>query len=80
MLELLGFAKSNPAWKSIPFICARVRHSVVRSSSARKAVAFTCRQLGAATFLDIADYPVDPERGMREAIGVILEASVTGTT
>jgi hypothetical protein len=79
MLELLGFAKSNPAWKSIPFICARVRHGLIRSSSARKAVAFTCRQLGAAAFLDIADYPVDPERGMREAIEAVLQASMAGT-
>jgi CheY-like chemotaxis protein len=80
MLELLGFAKANPEWKSTPFICARVRHGIVSSPSARKAVAFTCRQLGAAAFLDVADYPVDAERGMREAIEAILQTSVNGTT
>jgi PleD family two-component response regulator len=73
MFELLGFAKSTPDWKLIPFVCARVRDYVVRSQSARAAAAFTSRQLGAAAFLDIANYPADPEQGMRDAIEGILK-------
>jgi hypothetical protein len=74
MFELLGFAKSTPLWKSIPFICAIVRTNVIRSPSARAAAAFTSRQLGAAAFLDISNYQTDPEAGMRGAIEQILEA------
>jgi hypothetical protein len=33
-----------------------------------QAAALTCRELGAQAFLDIADYSVDPEREMRDAI------------
>jgi hypothetical protein len=72
MFELLGFAKSSPAWKSIPFVCARVRGHVIRSQSALAAAAFTSRQLGAEAFLDVENYPDDPEHGMREAIEAIL--------
>jgi hypothetical protein len=73
MFELLGLAKSTAAWKSIPFVCSRVRSNVLRSPSARLAAAFTSRHLGAAAFLDIGDYQTDAEQGMREAITVILE-------
>jgi hypothetical protein len=31
-------------------------------------VAFTCKALGATAFLNITDYPVDPERQIRVAI------------
>ena len=79
MLELLGFAKSTPAWKAIPFVCARVRAHVVRSESARAAVAFTSRHLGAAAFLDVANYPTDAEPGMRQAIEAILEGGAVST-
>ena len=75
MFDLLGLAQSTTAWKSIPFVCAIVRTHVVRAPSARAAAAFTSRQLGAAAFLDVADYRTNPESGMREKIDQILEAA-----
>lgn len=68
LFELLQLAKSRPEWQRIPFVGARVRPTLVRSSAALRATAFTCGTLGAEAFLDIADYQVDPEREMREAI------------
>ena len=68
MFDFLQLAKSGPEWQRIPFIAARVRPSIVLSSSALRTAAFTCGTLGAEAFLDIADYHVDPEREMRNAI------------
>ena len=75
MFELLALAKSNPAWQRIPFACARVRPNIFRFPTSVRATAFTCRQLGAEAFLDIADYQADPEREMREAIERMLDAT-----
>jgi CheY-like chemotaxis protein len=68
MFDLLRVAKSRLEWQRIPFVCARVRIHVLRSPTTLQAAAFTCRELGAAAFLDIADYQADPEREMRDAI------------
>jgi hypothetical protein len=68
MFDLLQVAKSKLDWKQIPFVCARVRGHILRSPKALNAAAFTCRELGAAAFLDIMDYQKDPERQMRDAI------------
>ena len=73
MFDLLGLAKSRLEWQGIPFVCARVRSHIVRSPTALKAAAFTCRALGAAAFLDIADYQVDPERELGDAIERLLD-------
>jgi CheY-like chemotaxis protein len=72
LFELLRLVKAESAWRSIPFVCARVRPQILRSRTALEAVAFTCRQLGAAAFLDIADYEGDSERGMRDEIEALL--------
>jgi len=72
LFDLLRLAKSRPEWGRIPFVAARVRPNILRSPSALKSAAFTCGALGAAAFLDIADYQVDPEREMRDAIEGLL--------
>ena len=68
MFDLLQLAKSTPEWQRIPFVAACVRSHILRSPTALRDAAFTCGTLGAEAFLDIADYQVDPEREMREAI------------
>ena len=75
MFDLLRHAKSSPEWQRIPFVCARVRGHVLRSPTALEAAAFTCRELGAAAFLDIAAYQVEPEREMRHAIEGFLDTT-----
>jgi CheY-like chemotaxis protein len=75
MFDLLRLAKSRPEWQRIPFACARVRGHVLRSLIAREGVAFTCRALGAEAFLDIADYQMDPEREMGDAIERLLDTT-----
>ena len=68
MFDLLQLAKATPEWQAIPFVAARVRSHILRSPTAVRDAAFTCGTLGAEAFLDIADYQMDPEREMREAI------------
>ena len=75
MFDFLRHAKSSPEWQRIPFVCARVRGHVLRSPTALEAAAFTCRELGAAAFLDIAAYRVEPEREMRDAIEGFLDTT-----
>ena len=72
MFDLLRLAKSRPEWQRIPFVCTRLRRHVLDAPIAREGVAFTCAALGAAAFLDVADYPADPEREMRAAIERLL--------
>jgi CheY-like chemotaxis protein len=80
MFDLLRLAKSRPEWQRVPFVGSRVRAHILRSRTALDAAAFTCRELGAAAFLDIADYQVEPEREMRSAIDGLLDtASQEGT-
>jgi hypothetical protein len=73
MFDLLQVAKSSSEWQKIPFVCARIRSHVLRSQAAQQAAAVTCRELGAAAFLNIADYPVDPERELGDAIERLLD-------
>lgn len=68
MFDLLQHAKSRPDWLRIPFVCMRVKSHLHWSEIALKAVEFTCRALGAATFLDIANFPKDTYREMGKAI------------
>jgi CheY-like chemotaxis protein len=75
MFDLLQLAKSTPEWRRIPFVVARVRLHILRSPTALRDAAFTCGTLGAEAFLDIADYRVDPEREMREAIERLLDTA-----
>jgi CheY-like chemotaxis protein len=72
MFDLLRMVKSKPQWEGIPFVGARVRSTIVRSQNAIEALAFTCRELGAAAFLNIAEFRRDPEREMRAAIDRLL--------
>jgi CheY-like chemotaxis protein len=72
MFDLLRMVKSKPQWEGIPFLGARVRSNIVRSQNAIEAMAFTCRELGAVAFLNIADFRRDPEREMRAAIDRLL--------
>jgi hypothetical protein len=76
MFDLLRLAKSTPEWQCIPFVCARVRQHVLEASVAREAIAFTCKSLGAAEFLDVANYPypADTDREMRAAVERLLDA------
>jgi DNA-binding NtrC family response regulator len=78
MFDLLRLAKSMPEWQRIPFVCARVRAYILRSPTAVRAAAFTCGTLGAEAFLDIADYDLDPEREIREAIDRLLDTTSRG--
>ena len=73
MFDLLRLVKSRPQWQGIPFIGARVRVNVIRAASAMTAAALTFEELGAAAFLNISDYKVEPEREMREAIERFLK-------
>jgi CheY-like chemotaxis protein len=75
MFDLLRLAKSRPEWRRIPFVGARIRPHILISPAALQSAAFTCRALGAAAFLDIANYQADPEREMREAIERLLEST-----
>src|SRR5947209_20520357 len=75
MFDLLRLAKSRPEWQRIPFVCARVRSHILRSPTALQAAALTCQTLGGNAFLDIADYQVDPEREMRDAIERLLDTT-----
>lgn len=61
MFDLLRSVRATPEWQGIPFVCARVRTHILDSRLALEAIAFTCRALGAVSFLDIADYKVDAE-------------------
>ena len=73
MFDFLRLAKSRLEWQGIPFVCARVRGHILQSPTALEAAALTCRALGAEVFLDIADYRVDPEREMGDAIQRLLD-------
>ncbi len=73
MFDFLRHAKSSPEGQSIPFVCARLRSHILRSSAALEAVAYTCRAMGALAFLDIADFQADPEREWGDAVERILE-------
>lgn len=75
MFDLLQLVKSKNEWQEIPFVCARVRYYILRTPGAVAATALTCRTLGAAAFLDIANYEVDPEREMRDAIERFLDTT-----
>jgi CheY-like chemotaxis protein len=74
MFDLLRLAKSTPEWQSIPFVAARVRQQVLEASISREAIAFTCKALGAAAFVDVANYPMDTDREMRAAIERFIDA------
>jgi hypothetical protein len=80
MFDLLRLAKSRLEWQRIPFVGARVRAHILRSPTSVEAAAFTCRTLGAEAFLDIADYQVDPERGMRDAVERLLKPTLGSDT
>jgi CheY-like chemotaxis protein len=73
MLDLLRLAKSDPEWKSIPFVCARFGSQVLSSPKLLKAVTVTTESLGAAAFLDVSKYKSDPERRMRIAVEKVLK-------
>lgn len=75
MFDFLRLAKSRVEWQRIPFVCARVRHHILRSPAALEAAAVTCRALGAEAFLDIANYQADPEREMGDAIERLLDTT-----
>jgi hypothetical protein len=75
MFDLLKLVKSRAEWQAIPFVGARVRAHIFRSPTVLEAAAFTARALGAAAFLDIATFKVEPEREIRDAIENILATS-----
>src|SRR5436190_21768304 len=75
MFDLLRLAKSRREWQPLPFVCARVSPHILDAPLALQAVAFTCQALGAVAFLNIADYPVNPEREMRDAIEQFLDTT-----
>ena len=75
MFDFPRLAQSRPEWQRVPFVGVRVRARILRSPTALEAAAFTCRELGAAAFLDIAAYRVEPEREMRDAIEGFLDTT-----
>lgn len=75
MFDLLRLVKSKPEWARTPFVCARIRTHVLDDPVAWEAIDLACQALGAAAFLNVADYPRDPEREMRRAIERLLRAN-----
>jgi CheY-like chemotaxis protein len=78
MFDLLRLVKASPEWRRIPFVCARLRRHVLDSPIALEGVAFTCKALGAAAFLNVTDYPVNPERELRAVIERLLPNTSRG--
>jgi hypothetical protein len=76
MFDLVVEAKSILGRKNTPVVCARLRGAMFRSPAAMKAIALTCKTLGAAAFIDIADLHEDQDRNFRAALDQILEASL----
>jgi len=72
MLDFLRVAKSRAEWRSVPFVCARVRGHVLTSPIAIEAVEIASRSLGAAVFLNVPAFRVNPEREMRDTIERLL--------
>ncbi len=72
MFDLLRLAKSKRQWKRIPFVCTRMRSTSVDSPIGLEGVAIASKALGAAAFLNIAEYKIDPEREMREALELLI--------
>jgi CheY-like chemotaxis protein len=77
MFDLLRLVKSTADWRRISFVGVRIRPHILKHAAVR-AAAFTCGALGAAAFLDIDDYKVEPEREMGEAIEQLLETTSRG--
>ncbi len=80
MFDLLRLAKSRSDWAGIPFVCARIRRHILDSRIARESIAFTCKALGAAAFLDVGDYEGDSERSMRAVIDRLLLTAASPTS
>jgi CheY-like chemotaxis protein len=76
MLDFLRSVKAKDGVKHIPFVCARLRPSLIISRISLEAVAFTCRALGAVGFLDMADYKHAPDRQFRSAIERFLKRKI----
>jgi CheY-like chemotaxis protein len=74
MLDLLRFAKSRPQSRAIPFACVRARTQVLANAIAVEAVDIASRALGAATFINVPAYRVNPERELRNEIEQLLGA------
>lgn len=75
MFDLLRLVRSRVEWQRTPFVCARLRANVLDSRVAREGVAFTCRALGAAAYLDIADFGLEAESGMQAALERFLDTA-----
>jgi len=72
MLDLLRLAKSNPKWKGIPFVCARMKSQILSSPKLLKAVALSAESLAAAAFLNVSQYKSDAKRRIRIAVEKVL--------
>jgi response regulator RpfG family c-di-GMP phosphodiesterase len=68
MFDLLRLAKSNRKWKNIPFLCLKVRSKLLDYALAVEGVQIAAQALGAAAFLDIDNFKLDPEKEMAEQI------------
>jgi CheY-like chemotaxis protein len=75
MLELLRLTKSHPDWRTIPFVCARVRPHVLPSPGEIEAAHRASRAMGAAAFLNVPAYRMSPGSEMRTAIDELLIAA-----
>jgi hypothetical protein len=75
MFDLLRLAKSHPQWQQIPFLCGRVSSLILTAPGALDSVAFTCRELGATAFMDLAVFQNDAEGEMRETIEKLISSS-----
>jgi hypothetical protein len=73
MFDLLRLAKANGEWKRIPFLCCKVRPKLLDYPLALEGVQIACRTLGAAAFLDIETYKIDPENEMVKDIERFLQ-------
>jgi CheY-like chemotaxis protein len=80
ILEFLRLVKAHPEWQKTPFVCARVRSDVLPSKLAIEAVKYTTKALGAVAFIDVADYRINPEREMRNAIEQLLDSKLPQNT
>jgi hypothetical protein len=86
-LSITSFARSSSTSPGCLICCgsqsvglsgngsARLRRHILDSPLALEGVAFTCQAWGAVAFLNVADYQVDPEREMRDAIEPLLDTT-----
>ena len=55
MFDFLRLAKSKTKLKDVPFVCAKIKSAEV-PPEVLESIAIACKRMGAAAFLNLADY------------------------